>query len=214
MQNRLFLLMLLSMILCSLPVMSQDDYYPESVPVHKNERSVTFSLATSGLGLGGSYRFKLPNFYHLGFNLEFFIARDDKEIRIFVPRFNQSYTLNDANRLFLIPANIELKKRLFANSIEDNFRPHIMLQVGGIFGMNFPKEQIVGEGPIGEVVRPDNEYRFTYNVLFGFGADITTRKNFFTTIRPQYRLVFFSDDIAGKKNHSAFEIKIEIGGQF
>ncbi|NIU01441.1 MAG: hypothetical protein GWN01_11155, partial [Nitrosopumilaceae archaeon] len=93
--------------------------------------------------------------------------------------------------------------------IEDNFRPHVMLQGGAIFGMNFPKERQTRSG----VIRPDDEFKFSYNFLVGFGVDFTTRKNFFATIRPQYRITYFPDTIAGKKNHSSFEIKLEIGGQ-
>ncbi len=211
--QKCFLYMLVSaFLLSSLPAYSQNDAL-ESVPVHKNERSFTFSLATNGLGLGGSYRFKLPNYYHVGFNLEFFILRDDKEFEIFDPIIGP-VKLNNINRFFMIPANIEIKKRLFTDDIEDNFRPHLMLQAGGVFGMNFPKERQVIDGNQSRLIKPDNEYKLTYNVVLGLGVDVTTRKDFFVTIRPQYRLTFFTDDIAGKKDHSAFEIKFEIGGQF
>lgn len=183
-------------------------------PVHMKERAFSFSLSTSGLGLGGTYRFPLPNYSHIGINLEFFVMRDDKEVEFYDPYFGYPVKLNNPNRLFLIPANVELKKRLFTNSIEDNFRPHLMLQVGGVYGMNFPREDAFILDQDNNRRSLDNEYQFTYNVVLGFGVDFTTRKNYFATIRPQYRLTFFSEEIANDKNHSAFEIKFEIGGQF
>lgn len=180
----------------------------ENLPVHKSQRAFSFSLASNGMGLGGLYRFAAPGFTHVGFNVEFFALRDDKEFELINPFTGIPYRVNDLNRFFIIPANLEMKKRLFPNSIEDNFRPHIMLQAGVVFGMNFPKEQILE----GVVIRPANQFQVSYNGVFGFGADIFTREKFFVTIRPQYRVAFFPDDIAGKKNHSSFEIKFEIGG--
>lgn len=195
-------------------VFSQEDEL-ESVPVHKRERAISFSLASNGFGLGGVYRWTLPHYMHAGVNLEFFIVRDDDELELIDPFTGIPFKINDANRLFLIPANIELKKRLFHNDIEDDFRPHLMVSAGAMFGMNFPKEQFVFDDAGNRTrVQAENEFQFAWNLLFGFGVDFTTKKDVFATLRPQYRLTFFSEEIAGKKEHHAFEIKFEIGGQF
>ncbi len=170
--------------------------------VHTNELGVNFSLGMSGFGLGGFYRKALGSYAFIGVNVNFFIMRDDKEFEYFDPVLGYSRKANDINRLFFIPLNLEFKKRLFAEDIEDNFRPHFIIQGGLIYGMNFPK--------------PDqlkNESQFTYNFVFGFGADITNKEKYFITIRPQYRIIYFSDEIAQKKNHSSFEIKLELGGR-
>ena len=207
MKKRMFYIIILALSVLPLQMYSKVDEY-ESLPTHKNERGFSFSLASAGMGLGGFYRFALANFIHVGVDLEFFILRDEKEFE-FVDPFGNAFKINDVNRFFTIPLNIELKKRLFANDIEDNFRPHLMAQAGLIYGMNFPRELYIDE----KVVQPDNEFQFSYNLLIGFGVDVETRENFFFTIRPQYRYVFFPEKIAGKRNHSAFEIKMEIGGQ-
>ncbi|RMF58946.1 MAG: hypothetical protein D6748_07455 [Calditrichaeota bacterium] len=180
----------------------------DAPPSHKNERGLSFSLATAGLGLGGFYRKALPHFIHLGVNLEFFILRDDKEFE-FIDNFGRAFKINDVNRFFTIPLTVELKKRMFTNDIEDDFRPHILAQAGVIYGMNFPRDIFVDE----DVVKPKNQFEFTYNFIVGIGVDVTTRENYFFTIRTQYRYVFFPEIIAGKRNHSAFEIKLELGGQ-
>lgn len=203
-------LLLLMLCLAGGSLAAQDYELIETAPIHKNERGFTISLSTSGIGLGGVYRFALPLYSHIGFSAEFFIVRDDNEFELYDPYFNRFIKVNDINRLFLIPLNVELKKRLFVNSIENDFRPHILLQAGGVFGMNFPNETVID----GNVIKPESEYEFGPDLLAGFGVDFTTKKTYFATLRVQYRYTYFSQGIAGKKDHSAFEIKFEIGGQW
>jgi hypothetical protein len=68
--------------------------------------------------------------------------------------------------------------------------------------MNFPK-----------VEELDNESQFSYNFVLGMGIDMNNKGKYFITIRPQYRIIYFPHEIAQKKNHSNFEIKIEVGGR-
>lgn len=175
--------------------------WEETETVHKDEIGFNFSLAMSGFGIGGFYRKALPSYSYFGANVNFFIMRDEKEFE-YVNRFGQVVKANDINRLFFIPLNLEFKKRLFASDIEDNFRPHFIIQAGVIYGMNFPRPEEL-----------KNEYQFAYNFVLGFGADITNREKYFVTIRPQYRVIYFNDEIAQKRNHSTFEIKLELGGR-
>lgn len=200
--------LILALLLLAGPLAAQEDSL-EPAPTHKSERSFTISLASSGLGIGGAYRFALPAYFHLGATLEFFIMRDDNELELYDPYFNRYIKINDLNRLFLIPFNVELKKRLFVNDIEDDFRPHIVLEGGMVFGMNFPNEAFVD----GNIIKPDNEYQFAPSLAVGVGVDFTTKRTYFATLRTQYRFTQFAETIAGKKDHSAFEIKFEIGGQ-
>jgi hypothetical protein len=170
--------------------------------IHTDEVGLNFSLAMSGFGIGGFYRKALGSYTYLGANLSFYMMRDDKEYEYYDAYYAIPVKANDVNRLFFIPLNIEFKKRLFADDIEDSFRPHILVQGGIIYGMNFPK-----------VKELKNESEFSYNFAFGFGIDMTNKEKYFITIRPQYRIIYFSHDIAQKKNHSNFEIKLEIGGR-
>lgn len=179
-------------------VQAQDE---TDVAIHTDETGLNFSLAMSGFGVGGFYRKALGSYTYLGADLSFYMMRDDKEYE-YIDAFGFSVKANDINRLFFIPLNLEVKKRLFANDIEDSFRPHVILQAGVIYGMNFPK-----------IEELNNESQFSYNVAFGFGIDMNNKEKYFITIRPQYRIIYFSKDIAQKKNHSNFEILIEIGGR-
>lgn len=173
----------------------------ESEAIHKNELGLNFSLAMSGFGVGGFYRIALPAYSHIGVNLNFFVMRDEKEFEYY-DFLGRSVKANDINRLFFIPLNVEFKKRLFAADIEDDFRPHFIIQAGAIYGMNYPRPEEL-----------KNEHRFSYNFVLGFGADITNKDKYFVTIRPQYRVVYFSEGIAQRKNHSSFEIKLELGSR-
>jgi len=191
-------------------IVTEDDDIDQPMAVHKNERGFSISLASNGIGIGGFYRFAMGGFSYVGINTEFFVLRDDKETDI---AFNTAFgpqvaKFNDINRFFTVPVNMEFKKRIFTSSIENNFRPHLMGQGGVVFGMNFPNTIIVE----GQEVRPDNEYGVSYNFVGGLGVDFSTRENSFATVRLQYRFVLFNQEIASKENHSAIEIKFEIGG--
>ncbi|MGH1365172.1 MAG: hypothetical protein ACRBF0_16550 [Calditrichia bacterium] len=191
-------------------VVTEDDDINQPLAVHKNEGGFSISLASNGIGIGGFYRIAMPNFFYTGVNLEFFVLRDDKETDI---AFNTAFgpqvaKFNDINRFFTVPLNVELKKRIFTSSIENNFRPHLLGQTGVVFGMNFPNTVLVE----GVEVRPDNQYEISYNLVGGIGVDFATRENYFATVRLQYRYVLFNQEIASKENHSAIEIKFEIGG--
>lgn len=199
------LVFMVSTCLTAQIVVTDDDLTPP--PVNRGEHAFTFSLATNGLVIGGALRYPLPNFMTFGASLEFLILRDDKEIEV-IDIFGNPVKVNDVNQLFMIPFNLELKKRLFANDIENNFRPHIMAGAGAIYAMNFPRDIIVNDARI----KPDSEYGWSYDIVFGAGADISTKKDVYFSIRPQYRYTYFPDTIAGKNNHSAFEIKFEVGG--
>lgn len=180
----------------------------ETAPLHGNEKGFGIDLSMSGLGLGGFYRKAVSGFMHIGFSADFFIMKDDKEFSFYDPYVGY-IKINNVNRLFLIPVNMELKKRFFANDIEDSFRPFGVAKIGVIFGMNFPdKEAARFYG-----ANADNQYEISYNAVVGVGTDFGGKGKYFVSVRPQYRFVYFSNTIAGKKNHSSFEIKIEIGSR-
>ncbi len=176
-------------------------------PQHGTEYGLGFTLAMGGFGLGGYYRLALPAFSGLGVSADFYMMRDDKEYEIYDPYYNYYYQLNKINRLFFIPLHVEYKKRFFTNDIEDNFRPFLVAGGGGVLGMNFPRKTLV-EG--GDYPRK-NEFRFTVDFFVGVGVDITTNENYYFSIRPQIRFVQFPQSIAGERNHSTFEIRLELG---
>ncbi len=198
-------------LLCPTLVISQE--YQEIPPLHGNEYGGGITLAMSGFGLGAFYRFSLPGYFHVGTSLDFYMMRDENEFTYYdywgIPR-----QLNKFNRLFLFPFSVELKKRLFHDSIEENFRPYLIGLGGLTFGMNFPQDtpQYLLLPPEEQARLPrEDEYRLSFNFGVGFGIDVTTNENYYFSIRPQYLVIYFPENIAGKTNHSTFEIRLEVG---
>jgi hypothetical protein len=188
--------------------------YEESVPLHGNEYGAGITLAMAGFGLGGFYRFSLPSYFHVGVNLDFYMMRDENEFTYY-DYWGYPRQINKFNRLFIIPLSVEVKRRFFYNSIEDDFRPYFIGLGGLTFGMNFPNDNDYEFSllPPEEQARlpREDEYQLSFNVAFGIGIDVTTNQNFFLSIRPQYRFIYFAQSIAGKTNHSNFEIRLELG---
>jgi hypothetical protein len=208
MRNSLFIFMLL-VIYPSLFAQ-----YEDLPPIHENEFGAGITLAMSGFGLGGFYRFGLPSYFHIGVAGDFYVMRDENEFTGY-DIYGYPVQVNKFNRLFLIPISVELKKRLFQESIEEGFRPHMTVAGGVTFGMNYPRNNSYEFSllPLEEQERlpRENEFRYTFNFAIGIGADITTNETLFISIRPQYRFIYFPESIAGNKNHSNFEIRVELG---
>ncbi len=187
--------------------------YEESAAPHGKEYGAGITLAMAGFGLGGFYRFSLPGYFNVGFDLDFYMMRDENEFTYY-DYWGYPRQFNKFNRLFIIPLSVELKKRLFYDSVADDFRP-VLFALGGVtFGMNFPTNDFeYGFLPPEVKARlpRDNQYQFSFNTGFGFGIDITTNQDYFLSIRPQYRFIYFPQSIAGKTNHSNFEIRLELG---
>ncbi len=203
----------LFIIVLFLPVLGMAQYH-DTPPRHGNEYGMDLTIAMSGFGIGGTYRIALPNMYHLGLNADFYMMRDENEITYY-DYYGYPIERNKFNRLFFLPVNAELKKRLFAESIEESFRPYLVGQAGLTFGMNFPQTDSYDYQRLTPEERSklpkNNEYQFTMNFALGAGVDISTSQDFFVSVRPQVRFIYFPDAIAGKKNHTTFEIRIELG---
>ncbi len=199
---------MLFIFLLFIPIASFAQYYEEIPPTHYNEYGAGITVAMSGFGIGGYYRFALPNMFFIGADVDFYMMRDEKQITYYDYYTGYPIELNSPNRLFLIPFDVELKKRLFASDIEDNFRPYIAGMGGFTFGMNFPRDT---NDPRYQNLPRDNQYRLTFNFALGVGIDVNTSEDFYISIRPQYRFMYFAEAIAGKKNHSNFEIRLELG---
>ncbi len=196
-----------------IPAFLFSQYDEESIAHHGNEYGAGITMAMAGFGLGGFYRFSLPSYAHIGFNLDFYMMRDENEFTYY-DYWGYPRQFNKFNRLFLIPLSVEIKKRLFYDSIEDGFRPILFILGGATFGMNFPTNDLEYSFSPPEVqsrLPRDNEYQFSFNTGFGLGIDITTNEDYFVSIRPQYRFIYFPQPIAGKTNHSNFEIRLELG---
>ncbi|MCK5453966.1 MAG: hypothetical protein KAJ16_06375 [Calditrichia bacterium] len=202
------------LVLCTMLTLPGIAQYEEAPPQHLNEYGAGITLAMSGFGLGGYYRKALPEFFHVGASLDFFMMRDENEFTYY-DYYGMPRQFNKFNRLFIIPLSVELKRRLFPNAIEDSFRPYVIGLGGLTFGMNFPRENELERSQLPpedqERLPTDDEYRLSFNVGFGVGIDFTSSETYYVSIRPQFRLIYFPEPIAGNSNHSTFEIRLELG---
>jgi len=169
----------------------------KSKPTPADQRGFSVVIGMDGFGFGAAYRKALPGYFYLG-------AIDD-------PYYGAYITINKESQLFFLPVNVELKRQLFAEVIEENFQPHLFAQAGAIFGVNLPEKRFYESR---NIPVPPKEFKVSYNFVIGIGADIISRQSAYLTIRPQFRYVYFPQAIAGQKDHSAFEISLEFGKRY
>jgi hypothetical protein len=96
-----------------------------------------------------------------------------------------------------------LKRRFFAEDMDDSFRPFLSAGFGPIFGMNFP-----------EVDDLENQYRWTAGGFIGGGVDISVDVKYLVSIKAQYRFMPFSKILGETSDHSMFELRFELGRRF
>ena len=183
----------------------------KSKPTPADQRGFSVVIGMDGFGFGAAYRKALPGYFYLGAIADFFIVRGEREISVYDPYYGAYITINKESQLFFLPVNVELKRQLFAEVIEENFQPHLFAQAGAIFGLNIPEKRFY---ELRDIPVPPREFKVSYNFVIGIGADIISKQSAYLTIRPQFRYVYFPQAIAGQKDHSAFEISLEFGKRY
>lgn len=93
-------------------------------------------LTNSGFGLGGHLRLALQGASLLS-EVSIAAGKDAREVAFF-DRFGRRDVLNKANYLLMMPVHVGIEKRLFADSIEDDFRPFVMAIAGPTLGWEYP----------------------------------------------------------------------------
>jgi len=196
-------------ILLIISSISQAQLDEEPKRESKSEIGFVFTMAESGSGVGGFIAWPLIGGFHLGFNLDAYFLRDSKQIDGYDYIYNMPYSLNKENNVYLFDAMITLKKRLFADDLDDSFRPFITGGFGPYYGLNFPEDIPDPEGNM-----PKDEYEFTVGGFAGVGVDVVVNEKTFVGIRGQYRVIPFSNAVGERSNHSMFELRFEIGRMF
>jgi hypothetical protein len=166
-----------------------------------------FALAESGASISGYYRLPVAFNWTAGGIAEFHLMRDEGQYEI--PDYNGYVrTFNKQNNLFYISLYGEVKKRFLNDVLDSAMRPFWTVGGGGIYAMNYPEKRFNSDG---DVIQPPDEYSFGWQATLGAGIDISAGKALTLSIRPQYRLIIFNKAVAGRKDHSAVEIRFEFG---
>ena len=104
---------------------------------------------------------------------------------------------------------VTLKKRLFANELDESFQPFISGGIGPYYGMNFPEYDETPEGD-----PTFDQYAWTIGGFAGAGVDVNINEKMFVGVRAQYRVIPFSEDLGERANHSMFELRFEIARRY
>lgn len=116
-------------------------------PVRKNDAEnrnlygsgigLNIALTNSGFGLGGYLMRSVST--TSSFLADFMITtvKDEREQRFF-NFFGESIIPNKENYLHVVPVQLGVQKRLFKESIEDNFRPYVHVAAGPTLGWVSP----------------------------------------------------------------------------
>lgn len=152
-----------------------------------NTWGVDFMFSEGGFGFGTFYRYKLTPTLSVFSDLSISEAKDKREVE-YVDYWGQVYVPQKKNRVFLLPLNFGLHKRLFENSLTDNLRPYIN----------------AGAGPSMIVITPyDKEFfssfgkahaRYTIGGYVGLGANFGLDKSNLVGINLRYYVVHFFDE--------------------
>lgn len=149
-----FLLPVLLLAWGARPLWAQSDN-SVSQPLYGNGIGMNIALTNSGFALGGFWQRALT--VHYTFITEFTLGagKDAREQRFF-NFWGESFIPGKANYLLMVPVQIGVQRRLFAEEIQDNFRPFLHFSAGPTLGWVSPYfDDLNGDG-----VRQMNERTF------------------------------------------------------
>lgn len=105
--------------------------------VYGNGIGLDVVLTNSGFGLGGYYARAVGETTSLIAEFVLTSVKDEREQRFF-GYFGESVIPNKQNYFHVVPVLVGLQKRLFKESIHDNFRPYLQASAGPTFGWTSP----------------------------------------------------------------------------
>lgn len=207
-KNKIYLLFI-SVILVSSVMAQSDLMYEEEVYKIRKQAGFVLSVAESGTGIGGFVGWPIENSFHIGLTLDAFFLRDTDQVDYYDQYTLTPISLNKKNNAYIFDLFLTIKKRLFVEDLDDNFQPFYTAAVGPVFGMNFPEYEYTIDGK-----KAHDQYNWTLGGYIGAGVDITSSINYFFSIRAQYIFMPFTKVIGETKNHSMFEIRLELGFRY
>ena len=205
--NKLILVIFILLGILISTALAQDEsnaYSKEKFEQISTEAGLVFSMAESGSGGGAFLALPFGSLFHAGVAFDVYFLRDSKQIEYVDPYYSgRSYQMNKINNVYIFDLQVTIKRRLFAEDLDDTFRPFLSGGFGPVFGMNFPEDDRLPE-----------QYEWSFGGFVGGGADITFDKKYFVGVRGQYRIIPFSRRLGETKNHTMFELRFEIGWRF
>lgn len=162
-------------------------------------------LTNNGFGLGGYYNREVSTTTSVVLNFSLGAGKDDRELKFF-SRFGSGFVPNKRNYLLILPVQFGVQQRLFAESIEDNFRPYVHVSAGPTLGWVYPYFQdINGDERYDEDIErrydvftafPKGEMRFGLGGTIALGAYFGWSRKLTQGVRFGYTLNYFFQEIA------------------
>lgn len=135
-------------------------------------------LTNHGFGIGGLFRTGIGESTSLVLEASLGVGKDEREQEFFTGPFGETVTPFKRNHFLMMPLTLGLERRLWAEAIEDGFRPFLQLAAGPVVGYQWPYfEDHDGNGirEPGEPLRGSLDlrggaFRFGWAGIGGFGA--------------------------------------------
>ncbi|MCK5346108.1 MAG: hypothetical protein KAR20_22010, partial [Candidatus Heimdallarchaeota archaeon] len=135
-----------------------NDYFKKA----ENEAGAVFAMTETGSGFGGFMLWPISSRIHVGATLDAFFLRDSRQVDLVDPYTGYMYTFNKQNNVYIFDLLVTIKRRFFAEDMDDSFRPFLSAGIGPTFGLNSPEDDTL-----------PNEKEWTIGGFVGGGVDIT-----------------------------------------
>ena len=172
---------------------------------------LAIALTNSGFGFGGYYVHAIGSKSSLIGELQIAAGKDEREVKFF-GYFGNSYIPDKANYFLMMPLQFGIQHRLFAESIEDNFRPFVQVMAGPTLGWEYPYFRDCDDDGVYDpsVQCASGGSERTYDAftaffrgrtilgaggMIGFGAHFGLSKRMTQGVRLGYTFNYFLDDV-------------------
>lgn len=134
--SRAFLTVLLVSLAAQAPAYGrQVDPSPRGLP--GTDGGLLVGITGSGFRVGGYYRDSLRSAHAMMVELSLGAEKSSRETAFF-DRFGRKSIPGKRNYMLTVPIRLGYQRRLFADRIEDNFRPFLQASLGPTIGWQYP----------------------------------------------------------------------------
>lgn len=189
------------------PVSAQDR---EPINPYGSGEGFLVQLTNSGFSLGAYLTRSVSSLTSFHLDASIGAGKDEREARFF--RFGSSFVPGKANYLLMMPIQAGFTRRMFRESIEDNFRPFVQVATGPTIGWQYPYfSDCDGTGNLNETFEcedgrtervygvfealPKGDIRMGVGATIAFGAFFGESERTTQGIRLGYALNYFFDGV-------------------
>lgn len=165
---------------------------------------LTVLVTNNGFGLGGYYSRAVNDATSLWVEASLGSGKDAQELKLF-NRFGGGFVQFKRNYFLMLPIAVGAQRRLFRESIEDNFRPYVQISGGPTLGWEYPYfEDANGNERFDEFTErrygvftalPKGDMRFGLGGTLALGAYFGLSRRVTQGIRFGYSFTYFFEGV-------------------